>query len=71
MILLKYGLPVAQYFDPPSHCSLNDFAVTGIIHCNYSNVNGLTLKTALFVNLEPYLPLGLRKFFMHFSMRKF
>ena len=24
------GFPVAQHFNPPSHCSLNDFSVTGI-----------------------------------------
>ena len=27
------GFPVAQHFNPPSHCSLNDFSVTRIIHC--------------------------------------
>ena len=27
------GFHVAQHFNPPSHCSLNDFSVTGIIHC--------------------------------------
>ena len=33
------GFPVAQQFNPPSHCSLNDFSVTGTIHRNCSNVN--------------------------------
>ena len=26
------GFPVAQHFNPPSHCSLNGFSLTGIIH---------------------------------------
>ena len=33
------GFPVAQHFNPPSHCSLNYFFVTGTIHSNCSNGN--------------------------------
>ena len=38
------GFPVAQHLNPPSHCSLNYFFVTGIIHCNCSNVNRLNIE---------------------------
>ena len=38
------GFPVAQHFNPPSHYSLNDFSVTGIIHCNCSNVKRLNIE---------------------------
>ena len=37
------GFPVAQHFNPPSHCSLNDFSMTGIIHCSCSNVDRLNI----------------------------
>ena len=45
------GFPVAQHFIPPSHCSLNDFSVTGIIHCNCSNVNRLNVKNRIISKL--------------------
>ena len=38
------GFPVAQHFNPPSHCSLNYVYVTGIIHCNCSTVNRLNIE---------------------------
>ena len=41
------GFPVAQHFNPPSHCSLNDFSVTGIIHCNCSNVSRLSIENRI------------------------
>ena len=41
------GFPMAQHFNPPSHCSLNDFSVTGIIHCNCSNVNRLNIENRI------------------------
>ena len=40
----SYGFPVAQHSNRPSHCSLNDLSVTGIIHCNCSNVNRLNIE---------------------------
>ena len=42
-----YGFTVAQHFNPPSHCPLNDFYVTGIIHCNCSNVNQLNIENRI------------------------
>ena len=40
----KSGFPVAHHLNPPSHHSLNDFSVTGIIHCNCSNENGPNIE---------------------------
>ena len=65
------GFPVAQHFNPPSHCSLNDFSVTGIIHCNCSNVNRLNIENRIILNLEPYLPWDLTQNLTHFPLRKF
>ena len=67
----SYGFPVAQHFNPPSHCSLDDFSVTQIIHCNCSNVDRLSIKTTLFLNLESYPPWNLGKKLTHFPLRKF
>ena len=53
------GFPVAQHFYPPSHCSLNDFSVTGIIHCNCSNVNRLNIENSIIIKLGTLSPLGL------------
>ena len=52
------GFPVA-HFNPPSHCSLNDFSVTGIIHCNCSNVNQLNIEKRIILKLGTLSPLGL------------
>ena len=41
------AFPVSQHFNPLSHCSLNDFYVTGIIHCNCSNVNRLNIENRI------------------------
>ena len=41
------GFPVAQHLNPPSHCSLNDFSVTGIIHSNCSNVIRLNIENRI------------------------
>ena len=49
--------PVAQHFNPPSHCSLNDFSVTGIIHCNCSNVNRLNIENRIIFKLGTLSPL--------------
>ena len=46
-----YGFPVAQHFNLPSHCSLNDFSVTAIIHCNCSNVNRLNIENRIIFKL--------------------
>ena len=53
------GIPVAQHFNPPSHCSLNDFYVTGIIHCNCSNVNQLNIENRITFTLGTLSSLGL------------
>ena len=53
------GFPVAQHFSPPSYCSLNDFSVTGIIHCNCSNVNRLNIENRIIFKLGLLSPLGL------------
>ena len=42
-----FEFPVAQYFNSLSHFSLNDFAMTGIIHCNCSNVNRLNIENRI------------------------
>ena len=38
------GFPVAQHFSHTSHCSVNDFFMTGIIHCNWAVINQLNIK---------------------------
>ena len=53
------GFPVAQHFNPPSHCSLNDFSVTGIIHCNCSNGNRLNIENRIIFKHGTLSPLGL------------
>ena len=63
-----YGFPVAQYFNPPSNCSLNDFYVTGIIHCNSSNVNRLNIENRIIFTLGTLSPLGLKTKFDAFSL---
>ena len=62
------GFPVAQHFNPPSHCSINDFSVTGIIHCNCSNVNRLNIENRIIFKLGTLSPLGLNTKFDAFSM---
>ena len=52
------GFPVAQHFNPPSHCSLNDFSVTGITHCNCSNVNRQNIESRIICKLGTLSPLG-------------
>ena len=53
------GFHVAQHFNPPSHCSFNDFSVTGIIHCNCSNVIRLNIENRIVFKLGTLSPLGL------------
>ena len=65
------GFSVKQHFNPPSHCSLNDFSVTRIIQCNCSNVNRLNIENRIIFNLEPYLPWDLTQNLTHFPLRKF
>ena len=62
------GFPVAQHFNPPSHCSLNDFSVTGIIHCNCSNVNRLNIENRIIFRLGTLSPLGHSTKFDAFSL---
>ena len=62
------GFPVAQHFNPPSHCSLNDFYVTGIIHCNYSNVNRLNIENRIIFKLGTLSPLGLNTKFDAYTL---
>ena len=62
------GFPVAQNFNPPSHCSLNDFSVTGIIQCSCSNVNRLNIENRIIFNLGTLSPLGLNIKFDAFSL---
>ena len=62
------GFPVAQHFNPLSHCSINDFSVTGIIHCNCSNVNRLNIENRIIFKLGTLSPLGLNTKFDAFSM---
>ena len=66
-----YGFPVAQHFNHPSHCSLNHFSVTGIIHCNCSNVDRLIIENRNIFKLGTLSPLGLSTKFDAFSIRKF
>ena len=61
------GFPLAQHFNPPSHCSLNDFSVTGIIHCN-SNVIELIIENRIILKLGTLSPLGLITKFDAFSL---
>ena len=63
-----FCFPVAQHFNPPSHCSLNDFSVTGIIHCNCSNVNRLNIENRIIFKLGTLSPLGLNTKFDAFSL---
>ena len=62
------GFPVAQHFIPPSHCSLNDFSVTGIIHCNSSNVCRLNIENRISFTLRTLSPLGRNTIFDAFSL---
>ena len=62
------GFPVAQHFNPPSHCSLYDFSVTGIIHCNCSNVNPLNIENRIIFKLGTLSPVGLNTKFDAFSL---
>ena len=64
------GFPVAQHFNPPSHCSLDDFSVTGIIHCNCSNVNRLNIENRIISKLRTLSPLGLSTKFHTFPHPK-
>ena len=67
-VIKKFGgFPVAQHFSPPSHCSLNDFSVTGIINCNCSNVNRLNIENRIIFKLGSLSPLGLNTKFDAFS----
>ena len=65
------GYPIAQHFNPPSHCSLNHFSVTGIIHCNFSNVSRLNIENRIMFKLGALSPLGLNTKFDAFPLRKF
>ena len=60
------GFPVAQHFNPPSHCSLNDFAVTGIFHYNCSNVNQLNIANRIIFKLGISSRIGFRTKFETF-----
>ena len=62
------GFPAEQHFEPRSHCSLNDFSVTGIIHCNCSNVNRLNIENRIIFHLGTLSPLGLNTKFYAFSL---
>ena len=62
------GFPVAQHFNPPSHFSLNDFSVTGIIHCNCSNVNRLNIENRIVFKIGNLSALGLGTKFDAFSL---
>ena len=62
------GFPVAQHFNPPSHCSLNDLSVTGIIHCNCSNVNRLNIESRIIFLNGTLSQLGLSTKFDAFSI---
>ena len=64
----NFCFPVAQHFNPPSHCSLNDFSVTGIIHFNCSNVNRLNIENRIIFKLGTLSPLGLNTKFAAFSL---
>ena len=50
--------PVAQHFIPPSHFSLNDFSVTGTIHCNSSNESRVNIENRIIFKLRTISPLG-------------
>ena len=63
-----YGFPVAQHFNRPSHSSLNDFSVTGNIHCICSNVNRLNIENRIIFKLGTQSPLGLIAKFDAFSL---
>ena len=62
------GFPVAQHINPPSHCSLNDFSVTGIVHCNCSNVIRQNIENRIIFKLGTLSPLGLNSKFDAFSL---
>ena len=62
------GFSVAQHLNPPSHCSLNDFSVTGIIHCNCLNVNRQNIENHIIFKLGTLSPLGLSTKFYAFSL---
>ena len=62
------GYLVAQHINPPSHCSLNDFSVTGINHCNCSNVNRLNIENSIIFKLETLSQLGQKNKFDAFSL---
>ena len=64
------GFPVAQTFNPPSHHSLNDFSVTGIIHCNCSNESRLSIENRIIFKLGTLYPLVLSTKFDAFSQTK-
>ena len=49
-----FGFPVVHY-NPPSRCSLNDFYVTGIIHCNNQDENRSNIENRTIFHPEPDL----------------
>ena len=60
--------PVTQHFNPPSHCSLNDSSVTGIVHCNCSNVSRLNIENRIIFKLGTLSPLTFYTKFHTFSL---
>ena len=62
--------PMAQRFNPPSCWSLNDFAATGIIHCNSSNENQLNIDNHIIYKLGNLSRLGHNNKFHCFHLKK-
>ena len=60
------GFPVAQHFNAPSICQLNDFSVTGLLHCNGSDYNRLIAENRIIFQLGTLFPLGLNTKFNAF-----
>ena len=67
----NYDVIMISNFNPPSHFTLIDFSVTGIIHCNYSNVNRLNIENHIIFKLGILFPLGLSTKFCAFSLTYF
>ena len=56
------------HFNPPSHCSLNDFSGTGIIYRNCLDVNRLNIENSIIPKLLTLSPLTFNNTFDAFSL---
>ena len=61
--------PAAQHVNPPPRCSLNGFYMTGIIHCNCSHENGISIEKGITFKFGTYLPSDLPQKLTRYPLR--